>query len=559
MQSMRAASSITSRASLGVVALLLAATAALQPLSAQLLRGSVRDSASNGPIAGAVLVLLDSNGTSLGRNITNERGEYSIALHPEMRRIQVLRIGFRPRILAIPNAVDGVARLDVVMPAIPRLLESVTVIDQPNCPRRDGRAQAFALWEQARSALLAVVVAREANPASVMRLHAIRRTDLSNRAPPAQSVKIDSASTSRPFIASRKAEEFVQRGFSYDSAGATWYNGPDADTMLDDAFVRGYCFHLASPDSTRPKQVGLAFEPADRRRGRLDIEGTVWIDSTNLSLTDIVFRYLGLPTFVQAAQPGGHVSFRSMQNGTAIIDQWAIRTAGFGRTTPTRMTARQFMNAPLEVQESIGEVARARWADGLEWKASLGTVRGKLDSARAGIPIRLIDTDYRTVTDSAGRFEITGLLPGPYQIGLIDPAFAEINLILMTHHRFVAARDSVSEVSVVAPTSRDYISAVCAESQHGADVQSALIVRVELPNGGPAHEAKIEIRTLAGSNMKLIAEGKTDGNGLVHLCNPPRGTTLTLRIEHGQAQPMLMTTEVVDYLKVERIQLTPKR
>jgi len=55
MQSMRAASSITSRASLGVVALLLAATAALQPLSAQLLRGSVRDSASNGPIAGAVL------------------------------------------------------------------------------------------------------------------------------------------------------------------------------------------------------------------------------------------------------------------------------------------------------------------------------------------------------------------------------------------------------------------------------------------------------------------------------------------------------------------------
>jgi len=559
MQSMRAAAtSLTSRASLSVVALLLSATAALQPLSAQLLRGSVRDSANRAPIGGAVIVLLDSTGASLGRNITNERGEYSIALHPSMQRIQVLRIGFRPRMVRIPNAVDGVARLDVVMPAIPRLLESVSIIDQPNCPRRDDRALAFSLWEQARSALLAVVVAREANPASVIRLQALRRMDPSNRLPATQSVKIDSASTSRPFIASRNAEEFVRRGFSYDSGGATWYNGPDADTMLDDAFVGGYCFHVASPDATRSKQVGLAFVPADRRRGRIDIEGTVWIDSTSLSLTDIVFRYLGMPTYVQAAEPGGRVSFRSMENGTAIIDRWTIRSGGFARTPSGRMTARQIMSAPLEVQESIGEVASARWADGLEWKAPLGTVRGRLDSARAGVPIRLIDTDYRTVTDSAGRFEIPQLLPGPYQIGLIDPAFAEINLIWMTHHRFIAARDSVSEVAVVAPTSRDYIAGVCGDS-HGAHAESVLVVRVDLPNGSPANNAKVEIRALVGSNMKLVAEGKTDGNGLVHLCNPPRHVLLSVRVEHGQAQPTLMTTEVVDHLKVEKIQLQPKK
>lgn len=558
MQSMRATSSITLRTSLGVVALLLAATAAFHPLSAQLLRGSVRDSATNAPIAGAVLVLLDSSGASLGRNITNERGDYTIALHPAMRRVQVLRIGFRPRTLRIPTAVDGVARLDVVMPAIPHLLESVKVIDQPNCPRRDDRAMAFALWEQARSALLAVVVAREANPANVMRLQAVRRMDLSNRVPATQSVRIDSASTSRPFVASRKAEEFVRRGFSHDSGGATWYNGPDADTMLDDAFVRGYCFHVASPDTTRPKQVGLAFAPADRQRGRIDIEGTVWIDSTSLSLTDIVFGYLGMPTFVQAAQPGGHVSFRSMANGTAIVDRWVIRSGGFAGTPIRRMTPRQIMSAPLVVQESIGEVASARWADGLEWDASLGTVRGRLDSARAGIPIRLIDTDYRTVTDSAGRFEIAQLLPGPYQIGLIDPAFAEINLIMMTRHRFIAARDSVSEVTVVAPTSLDYIAGVCAES-NGGNVESALVLRVDLPNGSPANEAKVEVRTLVGRTMKLISEGKTDGNGLVHVCNPPRKMNLTVRIEHGQAQPMLMTTTVVDHLKVEKIQLAPKK
>src|SRR5690349_15997847 len=162
MQSMRAASSITSRTSL-IAALLLLATAAIRALPAQILRGTVRDSASNAPIPGAVLVLLDSSGASLGRNITNERGQYTIALHPAMRRVQVLRIGFRPRTVRIPDAVDGVAQLDLALPVIPRLLESFSVIDQPNCPRREGRPQAFALWEQARAALLAVVVARDAN------------------------------------------------------------------------------------------------------------------------------------------------------------------------------------------------------------------------------------------------------------------------------------------------------------------------------------------------------------------------------------------------------------
>lgn len=538
-----------------IAALLLIATAAVQSLPAQLLRGTVRDSATNAPIPGAVIVLLDSSGTSLGRNITNDRGQYSIALHPAMRRIQVLRIGFRPRTMRIPDAVDGVARLDMVMPVIPRLLEPVSVIDQPNCPRRDGRAQAFALWEQARAALLAVIVAREANPARVMRLHAVRRTEPPDRVPSSQAVKIDSVSTPRPFVASRDAAEFVQRGFSYDSGGATWFNGPDADTMLDDAFVHGYCFHVASPDSTRPKSIGLAFEPAERKRGRVDIEGTVWIDSTTMSLTDIIFRYLGTPPFMESSRPGGRVSFRSMANGTAIIDRWTLRSGVLTRTPSRRTTVRQLLSAPIAIHESIGEVASARWADGLEWRSSLGTVRGRLaDSARAGVQIRLIDTDYRTVTDADGRFEITQLLPGPYQIGVIDPAFAEINLILMTYNRFIAVRDSVSEVAVAAPTPRDYIAGVCGEA-NGVNVESALVVRTELPNGSPASGARVEVRTFANGTMQRIAEEKTDRNGLFHFCNPPRHVQLTLRIDHGQAQPTYLTTEVVNQLKVEKLRL----
>ena len=69
-------------------------------LLAQEVRGTVRDSVSNQPIPAAVLLLLDASGTPLGRNITNERGEFRIVLSPRTDRVRVVRIGFRPRELS---------------------------------------------------------------------------------------------------------------------------------------------------------------------------------------------------------------------------------------------------------------------------------------------------------------------------------------------------------------------------------------------------------------------------------------------------------------------------
>src|SRR5262245_3978179 len=152
---------------LALLALLLGSSTA----GAQQLRGVVRDSASQTPLPGVVLLLLDTSGRVSARSITSEDGGYLISLTPSIQRLRILRIGFRPRELAIPEMVDGSARLDVSMAAIPTLLTGVTVIDQPNCPRRPDRAAAFALWEQTKAALLATVVAREAAPATVLRLH----------------------------------------------------------------------------------------------------------------------------------------------------------------------------------------------------------------------------------------------------------------------------------------------------------------------------------------------------------------------------------------------------
>src|SRR5215467_7924711 len=161
----------TWRGATAVAAMWIAVGVSARTAGAQELRGTVRDSASRQPIATVVLILADSAGKAIVRNLTNERGEFRVQLPAGARRLQLLRIGFRPRDVALPPPIDGVVTLDLAMRMIPTLLDPVQVTDSPNCPRRDDRAAAFALWDQARSALLAAVVARETEHAVMKRLH----------------------------------------------------------------------------------------------------------------------------------------------------------------------------------------------------------------------------------------------------------------------------------------------------------------------------------------------------------------------------------------------------
>jgi len=334
-----------------LAAALLAATA--HATRAQVLRGAVRDSASRRPIPGVVVVLMDSGGRALTRDITDARGQYAVSLTAAMRGGRRLRIGFSPRDIRLSPPAADTTNLDVAMLAIPTLLSTVAVVDQPECPRRDDRATAFALWEQTKAALLATVVARDADPATVVRLRYDRR--LRDDHIVSQRVQIDSVSTERPFVAPRPAAAFVEDGFVFDSAGLTWYSGPDADVMLDDAFARGDCFAVAPPDAGRETEVGPGFTRASRQRGRVDIEGVVWIDSVSRSLTDIVFRYVGLSRRAERVRPGGPVSFRAV-DGTAMIDRWSLRFPAEppGPEPPPSVAA--MYDRQLEARESGGEV-----------------------------------------------------------------------------------------------------------------------------------------------------------------------------------------------------------
>jgi hypothetical protein len=394
--------------------------------------------------------------------------------------------------------------IDIVIASLATMLEPVRVIDQPNCPRRNDRAAAFALWEQAKSGLLATVVARQENPAALLRLAFQRRMDDDDHIV-RQTVRIDSTDrTAASFQAVHSATDFVVNGFRDTQGASDVFLAPDAEVLLDERFVNGYCLRIADRDRARPNDIGLAFAAATHTRDRVDIEGVIWIDTTVRALRRVDYSYVGLGRRVEDLHPGGHLEFREMPNGVVLVDRWNIRLVTAESTdvvvpAKARTEEQHSTRYILSPQESGGELAHAGWANGASWQASLGTLRGHA-TTRAGVPaagarVRLEDTDYGATTDERGGFEISNLIPGPYSLVVADPRLAPIRLTIPTKVSFVAARDSTRVATIVVPTAEEFVTDRCVADRKFAakDTTAWLLIRVMKSDATPIAGLKVTL------------------------------------------------------------------
>lgn len=558
------------RLSVRCVAVLLASGLGAS-LEAQQLHGTVRDSANSLPIPGAVLMLLDASGTVLGRNITNERGEYRIALSPGAQRVRVVRIGFRPREMGIPSVVAGTAELPIVMRALPTLLEPVRVSAGAHCPRRSDETLTFALLEQVRAGLLAIVVAREANPASLVRLTFERTMDGSSERIVSQAVRIDSAERAvTSFNAAHTATDFIKRGFMADSAKQQIFYAPDADVLLDEGFAAGYCFRIVEPDRARPGQIGLGFSAADHRRDRVDIDGVLWVDTVARVLRDIEHRYVGLNRQVEELRPGGHISFHAMANGVVMIDRWSLRLIGGildTVRTPGFPEARRLEAPTIRVRvqfraaENGGEVARATWPDGSVWHASLGALHVhavKTDGRpAAGTTIHLPETQYVARADSNGDIEIADLIPGPYSLTIREPRFAPLGFEIATPIKFVAERDSTSRHSLVVNTAEEFVIGRCVARRRYTPGDSVLVLgRALTADGKPVSGIAIALEQQLGQVRKALPDSyTTDDDGLFQFCGRGLRPGMTIGIEASRDGTVLSAASFVlsDNLSIVKV------
>ena len=507
--------------------LLLVGLAAYAPsLCAQVVSGTVRDSASQLPLPNTRVLVVDPNGRPSAQSTTDQLGRFRIspwtgraARATNPLRLRVVRMGFRPRELPLARATAGTP-LDIPISSFPIVLEEVAVTAAA-CPKRADRAATMALLQQVRMALYASVLARSQSSATMTRLLYERELDGRNGRILAQSVRTKvTSSTREPFTAARSAAAFNREGFVKDSAGGHTYIGPDAETLVDDAFSQQYCFKLNPPDGSRPGLTGLGFEPVYREYGRIDVVGTLWVDTLSRVLQDLTFRYVGLDRETSALQPEGRLSFRELPNGVVIIDQWSLRLAGGRAQTSNGATP-----------EIGGEIARASWPDGYSWSAPLGTMRlhavdsqGRPASAAS---VQLVGTDYQKTVDSSGTVVLGGLLPGPYTAAVRDPRLVPLGVASTTSIRFTAMRDSTKEALVEVESADDFVRRRCGQDLRGSGL-AAILGRVVGTDGRPVREARFTIRDASGS--QLVQDGRVDSDGLFHWCQVPPNSRVTIDV-----------------------------
>ena len=509
-------------------------------LPAQGFSGVIRDSLTQRPLPGAVVILSDASGTTLARAVTDRQGVYHLRPAPTGARLHVLRLGFRPQEFALA-ASGGRVPPTVSLQGIPLLLETVRTVASASCPRRADRPAALALLEQVRAGLLAAIVGRAHNTGMMKRIRYERRLDPRGTLIQ-QRVILDSASVDRPYTAARGAAGFVRHGFTEDSTNL--FFAPEAETLVDPDFAGGYCFHLMPPDPSRVDQIGLGFRPAKRRAGRVDIEGALWVDSTARALTDLEFRYVGLPRMLDDFAPGGRLSFTEMPNGIPLISSWSIRLASAHPDTgssPASRTVRdrRGRRMRIEVDDTGGQLADAAWPDGTGWRAPLGTLRIRVTAAGGapapGTPVRLLDSSYEAVTDSMGFAVIGSVLPGRYTAAVVDPRLAELGVLLAAPAPVTALRDSVTTAELMAVTAEEYVARSC--SRAGLPIGTSFILgRAVLPDGRSATGAAWAIQSATG--VLLADGGKVGDDGLLHWCEtwPGEQVQVTARLGRRTAQ-----------------------
>jgi hypothetical protein len=556
------------RLHVAVAGALIVLSAFARSASAQSIAGVVRDSLSHLPISGAVISLFDSAGVASAHTLTNERGEYRVALTAAGRRMRAVRIGFEPRDLPLPNStVDG-AVVEFSMLALPTMLKATHIIANARCPVRKDREAALGLWEQARAGLLATVVTREENPALLHRLLFDRIMDGNGERIESMRVQADSQSASTSFMAAHSAQDLVRFGFATDSTNTATYFGPDADVLLSEYFADAYCFQLADGSRARPSQVGLHFVPVDYQHGRTDIDGTLWIDTAARTLHDVDYRYLGVPRAAEAFHPGGHVEFREVRPGVVLIDRWWIRLVSAAQDTQLVATVRgprERLRPRIYAEEMGGELARATWRDGLAWQAALGALRVKAVTAEGkpamGTIVALVASPYYGTADSTGAVNIRELLSGPYDVRIIDPRIAELGIGIPTPVNIVAVRDSTITATLKVSTAESFIAGRCVTARQWTVGDSVFVLgRVVTPDGKPVPDAKVTFATVISRGKPEFHDDyyETGTDGLFQSCRGwDVGDEVLIRVHRPEAANVDVTRTIDSNLLAVRIVVQP--
>ena len=528
-------------------------------LSAQLVRGVVRDSASGDPASG-ILVALVRQGSGERRTVlTDTEGRFTVsAPGPGSYALETKRIGVRPVLSPAFALGAGEAReLTVsVAPVIP-VLDAVRVTGRSYCGVRvaDG-AETATLWEEVRAALIATRLTREGRAVPVTIASFKRTLDPASFEIRAEERTERSGVTSNPFVSVPLASLATHGYVVDDGGGSLLFRGPDVDALLADTFIRDHCFRAIFGTSAQMGLIGLSFEPAPARRVP-DIAGTLWIDARTRQLRRLEYRYTRVPLEFDGRLPISYVEYARMPSGAWIVQRWALRMPHVRRIgasdAPTNplVVADRPHNQLVAVLEEGGEaLIGVRQASRVTYIIEGVVFDSSAGRALAGARVSLRGTPFTATADAAGRFRIQLPDTGSYLAVFDHPRLDSLGFEVPS--RAVRVSGPLTTADVAVPPLSVVRAAVCPGSR--APERTGILHGVVRNRGGaPMSWATIKYRwaqfavapisaqsplpAAASLPVTTSAPGASfvaDSRGRYLICDVPPGRyRLTLESEAG--------------------------
>lgn len=514
------------------------------PLGAQVVRGRVLDSLSRAPLGASFVVLLDARGVEVDRALTTSTGTFRLeARAPGAHRLRSERIGYRLAVsspIAVPAS--GTVSYTFHITPVPLVLSAVEVRAEQECALNPDQAQAtLQVWEEIQKALAATAWDGTQELARYRNYNYERDLSANRRRVTREAGKVVEGVADQPYV-SLPAEWLAREGYVVSIGDDELeYTLPDANVLLDDAFLSTHCFHVVRDAHNKPGQIGLAFAPVEGHDAP-DIRGALWLDEATSELRTLEASYTRLPTGLEDDRAGGTVAFLRLPSGAWIVQRWELRTPMVRmrrQSVGLRDRGRLPEATVVGWRDFGGEVLEVNTADGTIYPANLGHVAGTVfDSTRrgplAGATVALGGTGFSTVTDSAGAFHIAVPLEGEYAVALSHPWLDSIAYRL--DRTVELTRGSTQSVALAVPHARSWLARLCPDAPDS--IETGALVGVVRGSDGVTPVGDVRVtgwwqtigsrgRAYIGVNWEVTA--KTDDAGRFVLCQVPTGRALSIR------------------------------
>ncbi len=530
-------------------------------VAAQLVRGSVTDSATGRGLIDAT-VALTAGGGAVATALTDSAGRFTLRAAPGSYAVELRRIGYRT---APPSAVTLAAgetvRHDVRLVPAPLTLSALRTESRSRCTVNpvDGSAAAM-LWAEVTKALDATALTQQSGAARVTVRDTERELDPRTRTTRSET-RAERTGTSAAPYGNPSPDSLATHGYVQEVGGTTWYYGPTVDVLTAPSFAATHCIEVTFRRPPAPGLVGIRFEPTRDRRV-VDVSGTIWIDLTSAALRRVDFAYTGLPRWPGPTDFGGQVEFERLAGAGWIVRRWVVRApvvgliersalvpGSGGTVTGSRVVTRREPGL-VAIREVVGEVVDAAPApsalvvrsgtDG-RWSVGRGTVRGvAFDSVTAlplaGAVVAIEGTDHRATAAADGRYELPQVLAGRQTLTLSHPAAVALTTPRRTID--VAANDTTT-ADVALPTVATALTLLCPSHPPSADTGAVYGRATALPTGTAVVVSWTRYARSGIDRLQAVPETRRaplEPDGAYRVCGVPAGVAVRVQVA-DQARP----------------------